>query len=425
MGDLLFRNVKIVDPGSPHNRKKKDIRIKNGKINRIDKAGSIRKSAKDKVIEGGSISSGWIDLRVHLSDPGEEWKDDLRSLAASAVAGGFTTIVCLPNTHPVVDGRDIVESIRSRSSNLPVNVLVAGALTAGTEGKDLAELYDMKLAGAVAFTDGVKPVTEAGVMLRGLQYAASFDGLLMSFPMDISIAGDAQVNEGKSAARIGMKGSPTIAEEMQISRDLRLHQYFPGRLHFGPVTTGGGIDLIRASKRKSEQITSETSAHYLVFDDTAIETFDVNRKLFPPLRNKRDVKSIRKAVNDGVIDAISSGHWPQADEDKKVEFAQAAYGMIGLQTAFTMLNTHLVASKELSIDRLIECFTSGPRKVLGLPAIRIEEGSEIDLTHFDEKVSWTLEKSEIKSRSKNSPLIGESLIGRALGTVTGGKYHES
>jgi len=423
MDNLFFRNTMVIDPDGKWNRKAVDVRISAGTIIQIAKGGSLRKSSGEKVLEEGSLSPGWIDMRVYLTDPGEEWKDDLSSLNSAALAGGFTGIVCIPVTNPMVDCSDIVQSVKSRSAKLPVSFYVAGAITEGAKGKDLAELFDMKRAGAIAFTDGIRPVRESGVMLRGLQYASSFGGLLMSFPLDMSISGEAQVNEGKAAATIGMKGTPNLAEEMLISRDLRLHEYFPGRLHFAPVTTSGGIDSIKSAKKKGQGISAETSAHYLAFDDSVITGFDVNHKVFPPLRGSKDVSALRRALKDGTIDAVSSGHYPQAEEDKKMEFSSAAFGAIGLQTCFSLLNTELVETGDLELGRLVELLSKGPRKILGLPSADIREGAKAVLTHFDEKQSWTYQPETNVSRSRNSPLFGREFRGRSLGIVSRGKYY--
>ena len=434
MQNLLFQDVKVIDSRSSHNGKKVDLRITNGQISAIGKPGTLIAPKGGLKVEGGCISPGWIDMRVHLTDPGYEWKDDLDSLSKAALRGGFTGILCLPNTQPVLDSRDFIESLKLRSLQLPVHFLPSGALTLGTHGKDLAELYDMHRSGAVAFTDGTHPIMETGLLLRGLQYVKPFEGLLINSPLDLSVAGDAQVGEGPNATRLGMKGIPAIAEEMMIARDLRVLDYFPGRLHLGPITTAGGASLLRkANENKAGEgkvsvtnkasITAETSVAWFCLSDESLIEFDTHKKVFPPLRTESDRLAIIAALADNTIQVISSSHQAQALEDKAVDFADAAFGMIGLETCFALSHSELVSKqKALSLADLIDKIAVNPRKILRLNAATIEEGSAAEISHFDPKLKWTFSAADIASKSRNTPFLGTELVGKALGTYCKGGY---
>ncbi|MEM0997159.1 MAG: dihydroorotase [Bacteroidota bacterium] len=421
MDTVIFRNVTIQDPKGPHHQHQADVVVLNGTIASVD--GPEQAQAEGAVvIEGGHLSPGWLDLRVHLTDPGCEWKEDLDSLSQAAIAGGFTRVVTLPNTDPVIDNRGLIKSLIFRAEHLPIDVLPCGALSTGAAGSELAELYDMAQAGAVAFTDGLRSVNSPGLLLRALQYLKPFDGVLFNTPLESSLAPHAEIGESPTSMRMGLKGIPAIAEEMMLERDLKLLHYFPHRLHVGPITTAGGIEILRRTKADHPQLTIETSALYLLLDDRENTAFHSYTKVYPPLREKAAVNALRAAVADGLIDAISSSHHPQSIEEKKHDFPTAEFGAETLEVAFAAAWTGL-RQAAVPLERLIAALTSGPRKVLKLPVQSIVPGAPADLTHFDPEAEWAVAKSDLRSKSRNNPLIGRTLTGRPQHVVAKGRLH--
>jgi dihydroorotase len=418
MESVLFQNVRIVDRGSPHDGQLADVLVSHGKIARIGERNTL---VADNVATGGYLSPGWVDMRVHLTDPGQEQREDLDSLAAAARAGGFTAVLGLPNTHPVLDNAGQIRALLTRAERLPIHLLLAGALSEDAQGKDLAELFDMHQSGALAFTDGRKGTPSAGLLLRGLQYVQPFHGLLISSPIDLSLSDGVMVAEDTAAVRMGLKGIPSIAEEMVIERDLRLLQYFPARLHIGPVTAQGSLELLRAAKIRGLQVTVEASALYFLLDSSDNEAFDPISKVFPPLRDEASVQALRNALAEGLIDVVSSSHHPQGPEEKLHDFADAAFGAESLETAFAALVTGMENIPH-EMGALIAALSSNPRRILGLPSATIQVGETAELTHFDPHLAWTPQLSDIRSKSKYNPLIGRPLHGKALGIYAKGAY---
>lgn len=422
METVLFRDVKIVDAQSQHHGQRSDVLILGETIEKVAAANTLPVPASGQVVEGGCLSPGWVDMRVHLTDPGFEWKEDLASLAQAALAGGFARVATLPNTAPVIDNSGLLRSLILRSLALPIHILPYGALSNGAKGKDMAELFDMQQAGAVAFTDGIAPVAEAGMLLRALQYLKPFDGLVCNLPLDRSLAATAQVGEGPVSVHMGMPGIPAIAEEMMVARDLKLLEYFPHRLHLGPVTTAGSLDLIRRAKAKFPELSVETSALYLLLDDEANLEFEANTKVFPPLRDAASVAALRGAVKDGLIDVVSSGHHPQSIEEKQHDFAAAEFGASTLEVAFAAAHTALHAAGA-PLERLIDALTVQPRRILRQEAVAIGAGKVAELTHFDPALRWTPAQGDLRSKSKSNPLLGKELLGRPLHTFVKGHLH--
>lgn len=426
MSRLFFRKTRIIDPGESFSSDTHyDILIEDGTILKIGTDLSSEVDGEWELLEGGVLSPGWVDLRVHLTDPGEEYKETLASLAAAAAHGGFTSVVTMPNTHPPMETSGSIQALRSRAESLPVRILPTGALSEGASGNDLAEVYDMHQAGAVAFTDGIHPTQTTGLLLRGLQYLKAFEGLLMEFPMDLSMARSAQVAEGIPATRLGLPGVPALAETLSVDRALQVLDYFPGRLHLGPITTATAIDQIaRAKEQHPDHLSSEVSALYLLLSDEDLEGFDPNVKLWPPLRSPADRSALVQAVAAGHVDAISSGHQPQSIEEKKHDFYQAQPGASTLDIAFAAAWTALDGAG-VSLARTIELLTSGPRQILGLPPAQIREGATLDLTWFDPDVTWVPERKDFRSRSAFSPVLGRTLKGQVWGTLCKGQWQSA
>ncbi|MFM2377242.1 MAG: hypothetical protein RLZZ165_2339 [Bacteroidota bacterium] len=424
MQNVLFENVTIVDSGSSQNGELADVWVEGGRIARISPARTLRSQTDPEttVLIGGFLSPGWVDMRCQLSDPGYEWREDLRTLSAAALAGGFTRLLVQPNSHPVMDNAGQVQALQARAMELPIYLHVAGALSEGTLGKDMAELFDMHRSGALAFTDGSKGTQSAALLLRGLQYVLPFDGLVIDSPMDRLLAEDGMVADGVSAVRMGLKGIPALAEEAAVERDLRLLEHFPGRLHIGPVTTGGALERLSIARGAGVKFTLETSALYLMLDATENEAFDAVTKVFPPLRDKASVAALRKAVAQGMIDVITSGHHPQGREDKTHDFVDASFGADALETAFAAIMTGM-DSEPQALGSVIRAISTTPRQILRLAPCTISEGMEAELTHFDPAATWVPQLSDIHSKSKYNPLLGREMKGRVLGTYVKGQWH--
>ncbi len=370
MGKVLFQNVSVVDRNSAWNGQQADVLVVDGLIAQIGTANTLTHDVTDTnwaLISGGCLSPGWVDMRCQLSDPGYEDREDLDSLAAAGIFGGFSTLVTQPNSFPVQDNAGQIKALVHRAAALPLHLAPMGAMSIGAEGKDMAELYDMHQSGAVAFTDGRKGTQSAGMLLRSLQYVQPFGGVIVQSPMDQNLAEGESVAESASAVRMGMKGIPAMAEAMMIERDLSLMSLSKGKLHIGPVTTAEGVALVRAAKAKGLQVTAETSALYLLLDATENEDFEEVTKVYPPLRERASVLALRAAVLDGTIDVVSSSHHPQTREDKMHDFTDAAFGVDTLETAFGAMMTAF-KDEQFPLETVIATISSTPRRILGLPA---------------------------------------------------------
>lgn len=411
--NVLIRAAKIIDPSSAFNGTIKDVLIKNGIISEIKS--SIEASADVQVIafENLHLSPGWFDMNCNLGDPGLEYKEDLISGAAAAAYGGFTGVACMPATEPSLSSKSEIQYIINKAKDLLVDVHPIGSLSSKLEGKEISEMYDMHLAGAVAFSDGKKSIGNSGLLSRAMLYAKGFDGLIMNFAEDRTIAEGGKMHEGDVSTRLGLKGMPALAEEMMISRDLFLAEFHGGRIHFTTVSSAGSVDLIRKAKAKGLKVTAEVNSLNLIFDDQALESFDSNFKLKPPFRTAIDMDALRKGLADGTLDVICSDHTPQDHESKVKEFDHAAFGAINLETSFAAANTAL--ADFLSIEEIIKKIAIAPRQILNLPVPSIAEQEVANVTLFNPDLEWTVSNSELKSRSRNCPLLGKKLRGKALG----------
>jgi dihydroorotase len=418
MKELLFRDVKVLDPGGPLHDATTDLLVVNG---RVEKAGAkLPKGKADEVrMEGLHASPGWVDLRAHFRDPGEEYKEGLVNGLEAAAAGGFTAVAVLPSTEPPVDHRASIEYLLRKGHGHPVRVLPLGALTKGLHGQQLAELFDMREAGALAFTDDLAPVRNSRLMMLALQYAMNFDGRVMGFALDADLAARGQMHEGVMSMRLGLRGIPAMAEAIQLARDIELLGYTGSRLHVDAVSTAEGVDLIRRAKARKLRITASVTAHHLLLDDGCLRGFDANYKVMPPLRDPEHIEALREGVKDGTIDCIVSDHRPEDTEHKKVEFPQAAFGIIGLETAYAVANTAL--KSRMTERRVVERFCQGPRAALGLPVPHILEGGPAEITLFAPAHEWVFTEADIVSRSRNTPFIGQRFTGMAVGIVANGQ----
>lgn len=430
MRNVLLKSVTVIDEMSPFHLKEADILIKEGIFAHIGEPSAQYDHADDwQVIDGHgfNVSVGWIDMQANFNDPGYEYKEDLRSGVQAAAAGGFTEVVLMPNTQPVIQTKNDILYLR-RGTDALVRLHPVAAVTRDTKGEELTEMIDLHEAGAVAFSDGSQPLWHTQVMLKALQYMQKFDGLLISRPEDIHLNMYGAMHEGLQSTLLGMKGMPVLAETVAIERDLSLLAYVaeeainrPPRLHFSNVSAADSVALIREAKAKGLPVSCDVAAHQLYFDETALSDFDTNYKVNPPLRAAEDVKALIAGVQDGTIDAIVSAHQPQDEENKKCEFDMAAFGMTGLQTLYPILNN--LVSKELPLDLLIRKITVAPRQLLKLPVPQIKVNEPANLTLFDSDKVWELNETTNFSRSKNSPLFGAKLKGKVLGIFHDRQHH--
>ncbi len=412
---VLIKQAEIIAPSSPFNGHTKDILIINGIITAISDD-IVEKNAPVIEQPGLCVSIGWMDIFANFADPGYEYKETLETGAKAAAAGGFTDVMVLPNTNPVVHSKSQVEYIIQKSKGLPINIYPIGAITKNAEGKDLAEMYDMQQSGAVAFGDGVNTVQSAGVLLKALQYVKSFDGTVIQIPDDKSIGTNGLMNEGIISTQLGLPGKPTIAEELLVARDLKLARYADSKLHFTGVSSAKSLEYIKRSKETGIKVTCSTTPYNLYFTDADVQGYDTNLKVNPPLRTEADRQGLLKAIADGTVDCIASHHFPQNWDSKVCEFEYAKEGMIGLESLFGVL-------REVGLDaeRLIKMLTINPRNIFGITIPEIKEGAAACLTLFNADEEYIFTEQMIKSKSKNSPFIGKKLKGKVIGIINKGK----
>lgn len=412
---LLIRQAKLVIPHSPLNGTSKDILIDNGKIIAIDD--NIVEQV-DKVIESDNLhaSVGWIDIFADFCDPGYEHRETLESGAAAAAAGGFTSVAVIPNTNPVVHNKSAVEYLVQKSKTLPVNILSIGAISKNTEGKELAEMYDMRASGAVVFSDGKNGIQSAGILLKALQYVAAFKGTIIQLPDDKSISPHGLMNEGIISTQLGLPGKPSIAEEIMVSRDIEIARYSNAHLHITAVSTQKSIALIEKAKQEGVKISCSVTPYHLFFCDEDLTGYDTNLKVNPPLRSRVNMLALREAVGKGIVDCIASHHIPQDYDNKVCEFEYAKYGMIGLETVFNVAMT-----TGIDYTQFVEMQTINARNIVGLDIPEIKEGAFANITLFDPTATTSYAEKNIHSKSKNSAFTNKSLQGKVIGIVNGNK----
>ena len=410
--DVLYKQIRIISASKKTSKKRVDLLISNGVIKKI--SDNIRAPKGAKVLEypNAYASIGWMDIGAQCGEPGYEHRETLDSIRAAAANGGFTNVVVSPDLQPTIDNKAQVAFLQSGNHQSAVNVLPMGSISEKAKGENIAEMIDMHQAGAVAFSDGNHSVQSGGLIQRALNYAKTFGGLVYNHPNDESVSGDGQIHEGKVSTMLGLPGLPNLAEELMLKRDLDICAYTESRLHCANISSAGSVDLIKAAKKSGLSVSASVPIMNLCFDDEALSQYDVNYKVFPPLREAKDKRALIKGFVNGTIDLVSSNHQPLEVEAKKVEFPYADFGATGIETLFPLI-LRLVSDK-FTLENVIEKLAYAPRHVFKMDIPEIKEGAAANLCVFSPSEEWIYDKSNIKSRSKNSPFIDQKLTGRVF-----------
>ncbi len=395
-----------------------DVLIEGDRVKRIEEE-IFEPEAEIIDAKGLIVAPGFVDLHVHFRDPGQTYKEDILSGSKSAVAGGFTTVVCMPNTEPPIDSPETAEYVRAKANCWGIcNVLPAGTITKGRRGRELSDFYALKEAGCVAFTDDGSPVMDSGIMRRALELSAQLGVPIMNHCEDDSIA-VGSVNEGEVSALLGLSTRPPEAEDVLNARDCVLSYHTGGHIHIQHLTTSLGVDMVRYFKDKGAKVTCEVNPNHLLFTEEEVLRSGANARINPPLRKEEDREALRKALSDGTVDCIATDHAPHASFEKGM-VESALPGMIGLQTALPIM-LELVSREYLSLIKLVELMSTNPARIIGIPAGTLKEGSPADIVIFDLKKEWVLNEETNFSKSRNTPLWGRTLTGKVIYTIKGGK----
>ena len=412
---VLIKNATVVSSPSPHNGKSLDILVDNGIITEINEYISV---TADQTIQAEDlhISTGWIDCFANFCDPGEEYKETLQSGSNAAAAGGFTEIMLLPNTNPVIDNKSQVEYIVQASKELNVKLHAIGAITKNAKGAALSEMYDMHNSGAVAFSDGINSLQSSGVMLKALQYVLAFEGTIIQMPDDKNIGTNGLMNEGITSTRLGLPGKPAIAEELLIARDIELVKYTGSKIHFTGISTKRSLEIITRAKEAGLQVTCSVTPYHVFFCDEDLVEYDTNLKVNPPLRTREDMLALRNGIKNGLIDCLASHHQPQDMDCKICEFEYAKNGMTGLESLFGVMG-----SCEINYIDFVKMQSGNSRSIFNLPVPEIKTGARASLTLFLPNVEYVFGDQHIYSKSKNNAFAGKKLKGQTLGIINGNK----
>lgn len=428
--NVWLKSVTLLEPSSPFHQQRVHLLIQDGVITRLEAADETDPDMQaDRIIEGDEVrvSMGWLDMQAHFDDPGLEHKEDLFSGSQAAAAGGFTEVVLLPNTEPVLDTKNDLHYLLGRSLDL-VKVHPLAAVTRGAEGQELTEMIDLHQAGAVAFSDGLNALTHRQVLLKAMQYTQKFGGLLINRPEDTQLTQFGTMHEGVQSTLLGMKGMPSLSETLAVEQHIRLLQYasefaydHPPRLHLSNISAAESVALIRQAKQQELAITCDVAAHQLIMTDQLLADFDTNYKVNPPLRTEADRLALLKGLSDGTIDVIVSSHQPQDIESKRCEFDLAEFGMVGLPTFLPTLTQ--VVSEALPWWSLLDRCTHLPRELLKIPLPKIAEGETANLTVFNPTANWNFNESTSPSKSNNHPWWGNTLTGKVLAVFNAGQQY--
>ncbi|MEN6462350.1 MAG: dihydroorotase [Syntrophomonas sp.] len=417
---LLVKGGRVIDPANGINEVA-DVLIENGKILTV-KAGIKPDGCEVINVSGKWVCPGFIDMHVHLREPGFEYKEDIISGTRAAAAGGFTTVCCMPNTEPVIDNGTVAGFIKQKACQQGlVNVLPIGCISKKQEGNEIAEMGELFEAGCIAVSDDGKPVMNSSVMRNALDYAKMFRMPVLSHCEDVNLSREGQMHEGYYSTIYGLKGIPAAAEEVMVARDILLAKLTGGHVHICHISTPGSIDLIRQAKAEGVKVTCEVTPHHLTLTDEMVGNYDANTKVNPPLRPVEYVQALREALNDGTIDCIATDHAPHHQESKDCEYILASFGISGLETAVAVIMEYLVDKDILDVDRMVSLFTTGPAKVLGLDLGTLSTGTVADITIIDPNATKKVDVNEFYSKGKNTPFNGLALKGWPFMTIRCGK----
>ena len=416
----MLKSGRLIDPAQQIDRVT-DVLVENGKIAAIGDGLTVE-DAEVFDANGLVVAPGFIDMHVHLREPGQEAKEDIGSGTRAAAAGGFTTIACMPNTKPPIDNAIIVNGLKKRIDEAGViNVEIIGALTKGQEGQELAEIGDMAECGAVAFSDDGHYVANAKLLLSGLDYLRTFDKMIISHAEEFSLVEDGVMNEGHHSAMLGMKGRPTVAEDIAVARDILLAEYADAKIHIAHISTKGAVELVRQAKKRGVKVTAEVTPHHLTMTDECVNNFDTSTKVNPPLRTAQDIKATVEGLKDGTIDAIVTDHSPHAFEEKDREYRFAPSGFPGLETALGVILTSLYHTGKFSLAEIVAKMSSNPAQIFNLNCGSLAVGKTADIVIFNPDLEWTVDADEFYTRGSHSPFVGKRLKGKAVATIVNGK----
>jgi dihydroorotase len=420
MKTTVLRGGRVIDPANGVDGVH-DVVIADGRIERVGAAGAAPKGAAVVDVAGKVVCPGFIDIHVHLREPGFEYKETVASGTRAAAAGGFTALACMANTHPVNDNRSITDYIlaRARSEGV-VRVYPIGAVSRGLEGKTLAELAELAEAGCVAFSDDGKCVMDANLYRRAMEYTLPFGTPVISHAEDCTLAHGAAMHEGVVSTELGLPGAPAAAEDVMVARDILLAETTGAHVHIAHLSTATAVRLVREAKARGVRVTAEVTPHHLVLTDEAVRAFDANTKMNPPLRGARDVEALREGLVDGTIDCIATDHAPHATSEKEGEFDQAAFGIVGLETAVSVLLDRLVRPGIVPLPTLVKRLTADPARLLSLPGGSLTAGAAADITVLDLDARVTVDPKQFRSKSRNTPFAGWQLAGAPVMTIVGG-----
>ena len=417
-GFILLKNGRVYDPYMNCN-KELDILIENDRIVEVEKQISIKKNYNVIECKGYIITNGFVDLHVHFREPGFEFKETILTGARSAFNGGYTRVCTMPNTNPVIDSPELINCIVQESMKTPIYIHPIGAITKGQKGLELSEIGKMVSQGAVAISDDGLPVQNSQIMRYALEYSQKFDIPVINHAEDLSLVNSGLMHEGDVSLRLGLTGNPDIAESSMVFRDLSIAEYVGGKIHIPHVSSKKSVEVIKEFKSRGINVTAEVSPHHLSFSDDILLDYDTNAKVAPPIRSKIDQKSLVDAVKDGVIDCIATDHAPHSLEDKEQDFENASCGMIGLESAFGLVNMTLSKAK-LDLESIIDLFTINPSRIFNIKQNTIKAGNKAEINVLNPDLHWVFKNSDIYSKSSNSPIVGRKLKGQVIVTINKG-----
>ncbi len=416
---ILIKGGRVIDPGRFVGTA--DVLIENGKIAAVGPNLSAPANGRTMDAKGKLVMPGFVDLHVHFREPGFEYKETIQSGSAAAVAGGFTTVCCMPNTNPVNDNQAVTEFMleRARLAGL-ANVLPIGAITKGSEGKELAEIGDLRRSGCVAISDDGKPVMNSLVMRRAMEYALAFDLTVVDHCEDLHLAEGGCMNEGLVSTELGLPGIPAAAEDVMVARNLSLSELTGARLHLAHISTAGSVRMVREAKARGIHVTAEACPHHFTLTEELVRGYNTHAKMNPPLRTWADVQAIKDGLRDGTIDVIATDHAPHATQEKQQDFTEAPFGIVGLETALP-LTLGLVEEGVLSLEQAVQKLTSAPATAFGLKKGTLAVGADADVVIVDEQEPWEVDPTKFLSKSRNTPYIGWKVKGRVKATIVAGR----